>query len=1803
MNETNLHALLASVMGHLHAATPQEEQQLSQLQELMGSTFFDDDILTNVSNQEFSFQSSDIFFSQNIPGRRLEKIDETVKRILSKENTGDFRVFVRDTPVRTTQLTGSNPSWATGARVFNTIGPFLNAEGRRIWFDFFKIEKLISLYIQGQTQPVLLFKASFSRRFIIGPLQPVEITKQYNLVAGSVWIQAKLLNGAAPADRYCGLRVKGGTITLDALPQLIGNKLTIAPANNIHCKLEMEQPAIPPVTATSNHGADARASNLSLPVSFEFTANAATHVIQQVDAIEWKLYGQEGVSSWQGQQNLLYNNVLSRLFIPLSSEPDELEIKECLSPFQTISGKAKLTDSWWGIPAAQLDVNNPLEADGTGALVLLTGKGLSCTHIQQEGDETTLISPFFLLEPGRIGITDLLSNSPGAAQEFAMWKDDLNPHGTSVSISYLKTAALIYNTLSKGDEVYFTSVNADVKTDRPVKVNGEAVEVRSKNSVFALACNAANNFIALYDDNIIWDHKLPGEKAPVVKPMALALENALFTVSPVNGCLLFGECTADWKKIGTGKLLLTFGMFSYLPTLPDPYAANLGLLRRQFAGRATDATGALLQQRTMWLWLVCLVDSKPLNEEKDEVKVSFHFGNMPGDNSIQVAASVGTVNTTGIQPAAGSIKVSAASRMLNPDKVREMKVEAFRRGEVVEELQGQQQMMMMSSSTGHVPNYDNQWQDTIGNFEQDAFALLDVSSNANQMGISFFYFPQGRMGMIRTAAVEGPNTANNAVSNFPFIVKDMSVWSPGFFVRAFTVPQIAWEPVFNLTPPVKPMDPQAFFNYYPNDGGPTRIFNITAQPVVLAPKPVVQNLIDKFKDPKVQTYSFFTLPFGLKAAAIISKGGVESVKPDLQYNNPAFKNNITGGIQIKATAGNFGKTIAGEPSRNDSPMFPGYTLQLNNILNMNGVATGTSTLGDSVTTIFNRNFWEDPIAFNKQKGVPVTRIDWSGYGTNMFSNWLSPTAVIAQTSQARFDVMMGRTGHEVIQVRSILLPWGIRVVRTITLFRTSSNYVYRVDSGWQPESDGIFDFRYSYFVTTGQPKPNDLQEVPVNKTYTIHPGLLRGLFNIRNIKEDNDIADFKTFNQINTGDKIIVDGVEITHTGAAFQQEVLLRPVWFDADIEIENIVQGQHAAFTRDGIKTGRVASRKILGYVQLAPSGVLIKPQQLAALLATQGGAIGGSINCQVALHNSNQQMRINRFDINASVEKNGDPIFVAAIRGNVLLPKDGSWSMVQHSVGTGEVTPLPESVTVPVIRVGEWIAEKVVDANDAVKKLVRIANPADLVRDVAANTVNFGLLQSTGTQKALFLTPAFANGVNQLMSKTPPLFADAYRLMTGKSIFPNIGDAVTNFGKIVPLLKGVDNLGNAVDAFKQNVLEDGGKKVFELLEIKAEKQAEAAIKQGMELLQKGANGLLDKAMKFDVPDFEVPLVDIDVLKIYIDYKTGKNDAPPASYVNSKLNFDIDSFAGDMAKNWKSRLNNLAMVVDLGSMKRLMTIKGNFDAKKGKETGYEGQTGGVTDGLPTPEIEFHKDLKPVIDLLQMLGELSAGDYKEVMKKGLKIAMSNAGEIWEYKFEASKELPLVRFPPTKALYDAPTTPLKLEASMGLGVYFNAALKVTSDLNQLLPTAGAFIQFHGGLSVMCVSLAAATVYAKGAVDLRIGANTQVGPTLDMKFGFGAEVVVGLPVVGNVSVLYMISVEMHIDTAVIRVTAGMLFRGHAELLGGLVGVTITIEAKGTIERSGGETNCSAQVTFAIDISIFLIIDISFSKTWGEQRQVA
>ena len=159
---------------------------------------------------------------------------------------------------------------------------------------------------------------------------------------------------------------------------------------------------------------------------------------------------------------------------------------------------------------------------------------------------------------------------------------------------------------------------------------------------------------------------------------------------------------------------------------------------------------------------------------------------------------------------------------------------------------------------------------------------------------------------------------------------------------------------------------------------------------------------------------------------------------------------VSGGLQITAEGQQ-------DPSIKTSPSFPGFTVQLRNVLNQVGGVTNSSILGPDVDEIFNLVFAPPTI---REVGVPLERIDFSGYGASIFSNWLDPEASIADVSKATFNVFVGRTSLEIIQVKSIIYPHGAKVVRTITIYRSGSAIIYRVDSGWQPLSDGIYDFSY-----------------------------------------------------------------------------------------------------------------------------------------------------------------------------------------------------------------------------------------------------------------------------------------------------------------------------------------------------------------------------------------------------------------------------------------------------------------------------------------------------------------------------------------------------------------------------------------------------------------------------------------------------------------------------------------------------------------------------------------------------------------------
>ncbi len=1816
MNSKQLHTLLTRLSGHFIAKTQTEEKEVERLhQSLSRSLLFED--IGGIKNSNFAFENADIFLPEDVPSPISDALKSIAEIKVAEGVEPEFRVSLREVPFRSTQAHASLPLWAGGAAVSHTVGPFTHKDGRKFWFDFFRIEKLVALYLQGNSHPALLFKVNLGLKIIDAALPPVtEALPFYKLPAGSIWINSQLLATGAPPGFFTGLTIKGGTITLSAPPQLINGKLTLAPNTKVDVKLQLQQPAVTDADPSSPYGIDARNAELELPENLSFHFSGAGSALDEISDAQWKVYGHQASFEWISQQPAQYDNLLHRVLIPFNCSKLDFEVNDCQSPFHTLRGKAEISQGAWALPAATIDILHPTPASGIGALLVRCKKGLTAVWKGLNGGELNLNQPYLMAEPGRIGLTDPSAGNLFCNQTFKLWKDEANTFGTSVLFQYLKSSPFFYNTFAGGIEALSVTGDADFQIDRPVTVRGEALPIRSKNSLLLLAVSKNFKIIYLFDDNILFESIDFTQKAPALpKPISLALRNALFKVTPVNGCLLFGELADDFIKVNKGFLFLTFGMYAYLPTLPDPYAANIGGLKFQFRGSRGDFnTGASVGGQQIWLWLICQVKWEA-TAPHDKVEVSFHFA--PLQNQFQLMQQNNEDSDSfnhGEHGGEGENQTHQSPRDPRDPRGSVLGINIFSDLDAPVLLSSESAPETAFAVSGAIadnslPDYGVIWDGLTGRLRSELFALLDVSTNADLLGISFNVFGDRRMAMVATHRVATP--AAQAASGFSLQVRGMDVISQGQNARVFTVPQISWEPVINLSQKFLKFDPPPGFNYYEDDGGPTRISSFSTEVVPLAPIPLSSFIVDSYNEGNIPTWSLFTLPFGLRALTVITSKLQAPDNATLDFNAPIFEGELAGGIQIKMEAGQV-------PEPGESNRFPmGYTVQTCNVLDVNGQKTvvtqdgtlsGFSTLGQSVTEIFNNEFLIDPQKQNNFRGIPLERIDFAGYGSSIFSHWLNPNAVVAKTSQAKFDVWVGRTGHEVIQVRSILYPWGIRVVRTITLLRAMTGYVYRIDSGWRAESDGNFDFSYKVYIK--KPSNEVVVEDRASK-YEVHPGVIKKLVNIKEIIETDKIEPFTaTWKKTNADTYVDVNGYEIKVSDITDPKEkdnitnpagpnVKLQPVYFNADVLIENATQGSNGQVeeTISGNKYnfGKVSSKGILGFVQIAPSGEPIPVEILKQLIVSQGGSIGGPIDCIVDIGKSTQQIRLNRLDVSNSFAANGSsPIFVAAGRGNVILPKDGSWSMVKHQRGTGEVSPVPDNLSVPLVRIGKLIkqGEKLVLAEDPADQLLRIADPGEILRQAVNETVNYGFLLSTDTQKALFLTPSFKHGLTKLLSKTPPLFADAFRIVNSKAVFPNVGNADNNVGDVINLVKN----GNE---FIQSALTDGGKKVFELMQIN--KVVGDVKEEGYKLLK--------QVTDFKLPDKEWNLIEIgSAFKIYIEYKASNVQTPKPPPNDKKnlagnLNFDVDSFAGNVADKWKSSMSNVAIVVDLGPIKRLMTIKGNWDAKKGAEASYKGSN--TDPDFPSPQIEFAKELQPVIDILQILQDLQGENYKEAVQKGLKLAMSNKAGTWEYKFEASKEIPVLRFPMPEFAYNDPNAPLKLEAGLKLGAYFNAALKVTTDPKQLLPTAGGFLGFYGRLSVMCVSLSVATVYAVGQVNLDIGADTKTGPMLRLKFGFGAQLVVGLPVVGNVSVLYMVGVEIYVDSTKLNISAFLLFQGHAELLAGLVSVTITIEAKGTISRDSSinRTDLAAQVTFGLDISIFLVINISFSTSWQEQRQIA
>jgi len=1690
MNENTTLSQLAQLTGAFVADRNTSPAELDQLRSNVATALLSQQSAEHI-RQSFRFETLPDFHTRHLETDDLNHLENLLQS--ARENIGNpIRAFRREVPFISSQVRGSVPDWARGARIFQTIGPLIDNQGRRFWWDFYTIRPGVQLFLQGSTQPAIVLSVEVSWFAFL-----FQHHQDYDIPQSSIWINARLLSAAAPADQYCGLTVKSGKLHLSQNVSLNNSRMDVPSGTVITITLNLAQQTDSSISPDTT-GADAANSEVVLPANFSFRfSNSGCELLEAGDA-SWTLYDQPDTFSFIHNQPAFYLPGINRVCIPYQSAEAEFQVRKCQSTVCNLEGTAPVVQSAWSLSCAVLDVNQPLEASGIGAMMIQTESGISAGWMGlkdanlKEKAWANLRKPWILLEPGRIAITEPNAGNTGenaSRQQYKLWKNSKGLWNT-IDLQYTDSFLFFYNCLQAGNESVLALADCSATVDKPVDVSARPFELKSKQTAFLLSWSMALRLLFLYDDNLLVDNNSdPNNFIPVFQPKAIGLNNALLTVSPITGFLLAAELKNE-KELSRAILVYSFGLLGYLPTLPDPYAANLAVFQRVYRNYEGFIREGGIPVTAVQQLLIALMNW----ENASEPGVAFVWGDLA------------VTQYSAYQSPGFPIDLQKSE----PLAVQQTQQAAMRQNRI---LASQYEAANMAGQPGYPQS--NAARVTGRNQNYSLFTLLDVSTNADLLGVDVgFVNDQYIFG--ETFHVE-PLPANQN----PMAIQGMDVVASSRFVRIFASPQISWEPVLNIAFPFNATnDPPFGILRYDNDGVPALIGNTGVKPVSLAPIPLTKEVVTRFaNDLNFKAWSVFTLPNGMVALGRYNQTNSYLPKPNsegarLELIQAGFSNNTEAGLQIV--------TRAGVNPNEDNTVFEGMTVQETNVKPISGSGVW-SILGKTVTDIFNGEFGASGVI---DRGVPLERYDFTGYGAQVFSHWLNNDAEIAQVSQSIFDVWRGRVAKEIIQVRSLIYPWAIRVVRTITMYRGSTGFEYRVDSGWRADSDGIYDFR-----TKNEPTVN----------YVFHPGLVQGVYNVRNIVEV-DLAPFTKSWFKNYGVYVDPNDGIAKSVGGGITLDVELIPVQFDADVFIHDV---DGTPLDPKGVPKGKfVPSKRMLGYLQKAPRGVIIASQDFASLLDLQNG-LGGPVDCLLNLNGAGQKMRASRVEVNHSQDASNQLVFVTAAQGMPVLPRDGSWSLVSHDKTSKRVTPITDSV-VSLIRKG--VLGSADDLGNLLPK--EIAKASELFKVAEDRLTQFGFLQNTDTQKVLYRNPLFNAGEKLLHSSKPDL-GDAYRLLNSTGVFPDLGS-----------LPSID--------------------------LDAAGCATKIIEEGYQMVDKAANNVLKPLNQPFPSNASFTFIDKPgILKVYVEYASTDKDGNVLG--QGLLNVDLNS----QANNWVNKMNDVTMVVDLVKMKRLFLIKGKFDTKKGAAPEFAG-----------PKLIPGNDLKPIVEILEVLEVIgTSSDYADAVKKGLRVVMSNSPNNWEYKFQADKEIPVLQFPPV--YLDGPTTPLRLEANLKLGVYFNLALPTPPGGLPAL-SAGGFIEFGAKLSVMCVSLALATVYAVGQVTLRISADTITGPSLYMKMGFGVELMVGIPVVGNVSVLYAVGVEVSLDTGQITIGAFILFRGQAELLAGLVCITIQIEAAGKIHKTfsnPSRTDCIAQVTFSIDISILFVIDIHESESWQEARQIA
>ena len=500
----NIHPLVEILAGHI-AKEKQDQPAFQSLQETFRFIGIDNISHLDVSNIADIIDVSAISKGQQQALAQTENENENV------------HVFARTSPVRSSQLAGGLNPFLAGTQV-NSVGPFLFNRVPPFFVDFIRTQRSVALFIQGNPTPILYFKISLNiRRGLPGiPKLP-----SYTIVPTSVWIQAKSIHPFIPAELYAGLKISSGTLNIQGNFTTSQTGIILGAGATFSCDLKLVQKALPANVTNGQYGKDALDAAIQLPAEFSFTNNGVT----KVGSATATLFGNTLSAPDNTEPNSKYFAQQNRLGLSLNlTEEPLMNITETQSPLVDINGQAPINSIWWALSLAEIQLMLPLEAAGNGALLIDCGEGLTANIKGTDREKIYWKNPQFLIEPGRINVTDTASNGLGKSHNFSLWQED-KKFITDTDIRFLKDAPFIFNTLIEGDEMLTSLVGFTINADRPANIKGEAVALRTEKGNLTLIANETQTTISLEDYELLINKSAgPNELLPTAGKDGLGFE-------------------------------------------------------------------------------------------------------------------------------------------------------------------------------------------------------------------------------------------------------------------------------------------------------------------------------------------------------------------------------------------------------------------------------------------------------------------------------------------------------------------------------------------------------------------------------------------------------------------------------------------------------------------------------------------------------------------------------------------------------------------------------------------------------------------------------------------------------------------------------------------------------------------------------------------------------------------------------------------------------------------------------------------------------------------------------------------------------------------------------------------------------------------------------------------------------------------------------------------------------------------------------------------------------------------------------